>query len=265
MLKDYNLDDISKMKTKEIKEISDNIPEEEYVEFISIFKDDSRKSVQNICTRVQKRLEKIFLEDERLERINSYEESAYNEGYLYIGGVDEAGRGPLAGPVVAAVVVFDRHTKIRGINDSKKLSEAKRNELFDIIKENAKDYGIGIADNEEIDSMNILNATYLAMKRAVANLKHRPDCLLNDAVTIPGLAMKQIPIVKGDAKSISIAAASILAKVTRDTMMYEYDKKYPGYGFASNKGYGTNEHYDGIRAHGITPIHRHSFLKNFNY
>lgn len=265
MLKDYCLSDISKMKTKEIKEISENIGEEEYLEFLSIFKYDSRKSVQNICTRIEKRIEKLFEEDERLDRINSFEESAYNEGYLYVGGVDEAGRGPLAGPVVAAVVVFERNTKIRWINDSKKLSEQKRNELYKVIIENAKDYGIGIADNEEIDKLNILNATYLAMKRAIANLKQRPDCLLNDAVTIPGLAMKQIPIIKGDAKSISIAAASILAKVTRDTMMYEFDKKYPGYGFSSNKGYGTNEHYDGIRANGITPIHRHSFLKNFNY
>ena len=265
MLKEYTEEEISKMKTKDIKQISDELSEDEYFEFLRMFKEDSRKSVQNICTRIEKKIQKLILEDERLERINTYEESAYNEGFLYVGGVDEAGRGPLAGPVVAAVVVFDRNTKIRWINDSKKLSEAKRNELYNVIIENAKDYGIGIADNEEIDNLNILNATYLAMKRAVANLKQRPDCLLNDAVTIPGLAMKQIPIVKGDAKSISIAAASILAKVTRDTMMYEYDEKYPGYGFASNKGYGTSEHYSGIEANGITPIHRHSFLKNFNY
>lgn len=265
MLKDYAIEDVSKMKIKDIKEISDQITEDEHLEFLRIFQSDSRKSVQNICTRVEKKIQELILEDERLERINSYEESAYNEGYMYIGGVDEAGRGPLAGPVVAAVVVFDRNTKIRWINDSKKLSEAKRNELYKIIIENAKDYGIGIADNKEIDNLNILNATYLAMKRAVANLKQRPDCLLNDAVTIPGLAMKQIPIVKGDAKSISIAAASILAKVTRDTMMYEYDEKYPGYGFASNKGYGTSEHYSGIEANGITDIHRHSFLKNIKY
>lgn len=265
MLKEYDEEQISKMKTKDIKEISDNITENEYLEFIRMFRNDSRKSVQNICIRIEKKVEKLLAEDERLERINSYEESSYNEGFLYVGGVDEAGRGPLAGPVVAAVVVFDKGTKIRWINDSKKLSEEKRNELYDIIIKNAKDYGIGMADNIEIDKMNILNATYLAMKRAISNLKQRPDCLLNDAVTIPGLAMKQIPIIKGDAKSISIGAASILAKVTRDRMMYEYDEKYPGYGFASNKGYGTSEHYAGIESQGITPIHRRSFLKNIKY
>lgn len=265
MFKQYTEEEISRMKAKEIKEISDKISDEEYFDFLRMFKIDSRKSVQNICNRIEKKTQKLILEDQRLERINSYEESAYNEGYMYIGGVDEAGRGPLAGPVVAAVVVFDRNTKIRWINDSKKLSEARRNELYKIIIENAKDYGIGIADNNEIDNMNILNATYLAMKRALDNLNYRPDCILNDAVTIPGLAMKQIPIVKGDSKSISIAAASILAKVTRDAMMYEYDKKYPGYGFASNKGYGTSEHYKGIEAKGITDIHRHSFLKNIKY
>lgn len=265
MFRRYTEEELSKMKTKEIKEISDKISEEEYFDFLRSFRTDSRKSVQNICKKIENKIEKLILEDQRLERINTYEESAYNEGYMYIGGVDEAGRGPLAGPVVAAVVVFDRNTKIRWINDSKKLSEAKRNELYNAIIENAKDYGIGIADNKEIDNMNILNATYLAMKRALANLKNKPDCLLNDAVTIPGLSIKQIPIVKGDAKSISIAAASILAKVTRDTMMYEYDEKYPGYGFASNKGYGTSEHYKGIESQGITDIHRHSFLKNIKY
>lgn len=252
------------LKTKEIKEIADNISEEnEHLEFISRFKDDERKSVQNLVNRQIKRLEKIHAEDARLDRINQFEESAHSEGYIYVGGIDEAGRGPLAGPVVAAVVVFEPGTKIRYVNDSKKLSEAKRNELFEIIKKEAKDFGIGIADNKEIDEINILQATYLAMKRAISQLKEKPDCLLNDAVTIPGVDAKQIPIVKGDAKSISIAAASILAKVTRDNMMYDYDKQYPGYGFASNKGYGTNEHYDGIRKNGRTPIHRDSFLKNF--
>ncbi|MEG0249884.1 MAG: ribonuclease HII [Peptostreptococcus sp.] len=265
MLKEYNIEETSKLKTKEIKKISDEISDNEYLEFVSIFRGDERKSVQSICDRLIKKLEKIRLEDERLERMNSYEDSAYNEGFIYVGGVDEAGRGPLAGPVVAAVVVFDKHTKISGVNDSKKLSEAKRNELYKEIIENAKDYGIGMADNKEIDKYNILNATYMAMRRAISNLKNAPDCLLNDAVRIPGVDVKQVSIIQGDAKSISIAAASILAKVTRDQMMYEYDELYPGYSFSSNKGYGTTDHYNGIRNQGITPIHRHSFLKNFEY
>ncbi|MBP1998921.1 ribonuclease HII [Peptostreptococcus canis] len=262
ILNQYNVDNINKLKTKDIKTISEKINIVEYREFIDIFKLDNRKSIQDICNKLEKKLEKQSLEFKRLEKINFYENQARNEGYIYIGGVDEAGRGPLAGPVVAAVVLFERDTKIEGINDSKKLSEAKREELFSIIKEKAIDYGIGIADNLEIDRYNILNATYIAMKRAISELKLKPDCLLNDAVIIPELHCKQIPIIKGDSKSISIAAASILAKVTRDRMMYEYDKKFPGYGFSSNKGYGTAEHYKGIEKYGKTKIHRESFLKN---
>lgn len=163
---------------------------------------------------------------------------------------------------MASVVVFEKGTKIPYINDSKKLSEAKREELFDIIKEQALDYGIGIVDNEEIDEYNILNATYMAMNKALNALKKKPDYLLLDAVTIPDLDIKQFPIIKGDAKSISIAGASILAKVTRDRLMYKYDEIYPQYGFKHHKGYGTKEHYEAIEKYGITPIHRKSFLKN---
>ena len=194
--------------------------------------------------------------------INTFENEGYQKGYTYIGGIDEAGRGPLAGPVVAAVVVFKPGTKIEGINDSKKLSEAKRDELFDIIKEQALDYGIGIVQKDEIDEYNILNATYMAMKKAINCLKKTPDYLLVDAAHVPDVNIDQKSIIKGDSKSISIAAASILAKVTRDSLMYEYDKMYPEYGFASHKGYGTDQHYKAIREHGITPIHRKSFLKN---
>jgi ribonuclease HII len=158
--------------------------------------------------------------------------------------------------------VFKPNTKIEGINDSKKLSEAKREELFDIIKEQALDYGIGIVNNNEIDEFNILNATYMAMKKAINCLKKSPDYLLIDAATIPGVDTPQKPIIKGDSKSISIAAASILAKVTRDSIMYQYDEMYPEYGFKSHKGYGTKEHYAAIENQGITPIHRKSFLKN---
>lgn len=247
---------------KEIKEMIENINVDEYEDYIEKLNNDTRKSVQNLAKSLSKKLDKIQKEKERLEQINIFENQGYEEGYLYIGGVDEAGRGPLAGPVVASVVVFKRGTKIEGVNDSKKLSEDKRNELFDVIKNEALDYGIGIVDNEEIDDYNILNATYMAMKKALNALNKKPDYLLLDAVTIPDIDIKQFPMVKGDSKSISIAAASILAKVTRDRIMYKYDEIYPEYGFKSHKGYGTKEHYHAIEKYGITPIHRKSFLKN---
>ena len=247
---------------KEIKEIVDSLSIDKYLEYMDILKDDERKSVQNIAIKMGKKLDNIRKEEERLELINTYENEGYSKGYLYIGGIDEAGRGPLAGPVVASVVVFKPNTKIEGINDSKKLSEAKREELFDRIKEEALDYGIGIVNNEDIDKYNILNATYMAMKKALNCLKNTPDYLLIDAATIPGIDIHQKPIIKGDSKSISIAAASILAKVTRDNIMYQYDEIFPEYGFKSHKGYGTKEHYEAIEKYGITRIHRKSFLKN---
>ena len=241
---------------KEIKEIVDSLSIDKYLEYMDILKDDERKSVQNIAIKMGRKLDNIRKEEERLERINTYENEGYTKGYLYIGGIDEAGRGPLAGPVVASVVVFKPNTKIEGINDSKKLSEAKREELFDRIKEE------GIVNNEDIDKYNILNATYMAMKKALNCLKNTPDYLLIDAATIPGIDIHQKPIIKGDSKSISIAAASILAKVTRDNIMYQYDEIFPEYGFKSHKGYGTKEHYEAIEKYGITRIHRKSFLKN---
>ncbi|KKY01738.1 ribonuclease HII [Paraclostridium benzoelyticum] len=253
------------MKDKSVKEINaiiDSISTDEYLKYIDILKDDERKSVKNIAIKLAKKLDKIRAENERLELINTFENEGYEKGYTYIGGIDEAGRGPLAGPVVAAVVVFKPGTKIEGINDSKKLSEAKRDELFDIIRDQALDYGIGIVQREEIDKYNILNATYMAMKKAINCLKKTPDYLLVDAAHVPDVSIDQKSIIKGDSKSISIAAASILAKVTRDSIMYEYDKMYPEYGFASHKGYGTDQHYKAIREHGITTIHRRSFLKN---
>ena len=247
---------------KEIKEIIENLSIDKYLEYIEILRSDERKSVKALALKLAKRLDAIRREEERLEIINAFENDGYQKGYLYIGGIDEAGRGPLAGPVVASVVVFKQNTKIEGINDSKKLSEAKREELFDIIKDQALDYGIGIVNNEEIDEFNILNATYMAMKKAINCLEKTPDYLLVDAATIPGIEIDQKPIIKGDSKSISIAAASILAKVTRDHIMYAYDEMYPEYGFKGHKGYGTKEHYEAIEKHGITPIHRKSFLKN---
>lgn len=265
MLKNIDKEDLLKFKTSQIKELANKISPDEYLDFINLYEADERKSVQSICNSLVKKLDKIKKEKDRLIAINQFEETAYEKGYMYIGGIDEAGRGPLAGPVVAAIVVFDRMTMIDGIDDSKKLSETKREELFEYIIKNAKDYGIGIADNNEIDEINILNATYLAMKRAIDMLQCKPDCLLNDAVRIPDIDIDQVPIIKGDSKSISIAAASILAKVTRDRIMYDMDKEYPFYNFSSNKGYGTKDHYNGIMKYGITPIHRKSFLKNIKY
>lgn len=208
-----------------------------------------------------KRALKLEAEKARVEQMCEYEKE-YGV-YSYICGIDEAGRGPLAGPVVAGAVILPKDCRILYINDSKKLSEKRRNELFDIIKEEAVTYGIGIIDAAKIDEINILQATYEAMRSAINNLNPSPDILLNDAVTIPKVDIKQVPIIKGDAKSISIAAASVLAKVTRDRIMEEYDKKYPEYGFAKHKGYGTASHIQAIKEYGICPLHRLSFVKNF--
>ncbi len=190
------------------------------------------------------------------------EYSAIARGYTAVCGVDEAGRGPLAGPVCAAAVILDPNIDIPGINDSKKLSEAKRNALFDVIVDKAVSYGIAFATVEEIEEYNILNATYLAMNRAIENLSTKADFAFIDGNRVPaGIPIECQTVVKGDAKSMSVAAASILAKVTRDRLLIEYDRKYPEYGFAKHKGYGTAEHMDAIRKYGITEVHRPSFLK----
>ena len=192
-----------------------------------------------------------------------YENEALAEGYKIVCGVDEAGRGPLAGPVCAACVVLPTGTVIEGVNDSKKLTEKKREALYDVIKEQALDYGIAFASEKEIDEINILQATYEAMRQAIGQLDPQPDLLLNDAVTIPKVDIRQVPIIKGDAKSISIGAASIIAKVTRDRLMENYEDIYPGYGFAANKGYGSAEHIAALKKLGPTLIHRTTFIKNF--
>ena len=190
-----------------------------------------------------------------------YENEKYNEGYKIICGVDEAGRGPLAGPVYAAAVVLEKGQTIEGVNDSKKLSEKKRELLFDKIINECKDYSIGTASEKEIDELNILQATFLAMKRAVDGLSVKPDCALVDGNQIPNLDCDVTTVVKGDAKSESIATASILAKVSRDRYMLEMAEKYPQYGFEKHKGYGTKLHYEMIEKYGICDIHRKSFLK----
>lgn len=204
--------------------------------------------------------EKLEQELARLEQM-----AAYEMEYRHLGavcGVDEAGRGPLAGPVAAAAVILPEDCTILYLNDSKKLSEKRREELFVEIKEKAAAWSVGIVSPGRIDEINILQATYEAMREAIRGLSVQPDVLLNDAVTIPGVECLQVPIIKGDAKSLSIAAASIIAKVTRDHMMAEYEEMYPGYGFARHKGYGTAAHIQAIREAGPCPIHRRSFIKN---
>lgn len=247
----------------EIKEILGNCSMEELPEQIKQFEEDSRKGVQTALASFRKKYEKHQQELARLDEILTYERGLWEAGYDLIAGIDEVGRGPLAGPVVAAAVILPKECKIEGVNDSKKLSAKKREELYDIILEKAVSYGIGVVSNERIDEINILQATYEAMREALSQLKPKAEYILADAVTIPMVSTPQRGIIKGDAKSMSIGAASIVAKVYRDRMMEAYEEVYPGYGFASNKGYGAAEHIEGIRKQGITPIHRKTFVKNF--
>lgn len=211
--------------------------------------------------KLKKQQERLEKEIARTKAMSTFEEE-YKD-YPYICGIDEVGRGPLAGPVVAGAVILPKDDMILYLNDSKKLSEKKREMLYDEIMNRAVATGIGMASPARIDEINILQATYESMRMAIDNLKVRPDILLNDAVTIPQVDILQVPIIKGDAKSISIAAASIIAKVTRDRLMVEYDKVLPGYDFASNKGYGTKAHIAGLKELGPTPIHRRSFIHNY--
>ena len=211
--------------------------------------------------KLKKQQERLEKEIARTKAMSTFEEE-YKD-YPYICGIDEVGRGPLAGPVVAGAVILPKDDMILYLNDSKKLSEKKREMLYDEIMNRAVATGIGMASPARIDEINILQATYEAMRQAITNLKVKPDILLNDAVTIPGVDIRQVPIIKGDAKSISIGAASIIAKVTRDRMMEEYAKIMPEYGFADNKGYGSAAHIAAIKEYGPTPIHRRTFIKNF--
>ncbi len=211
--------------------------------------------------RLRRQQEKREKELERLDKMRAYEKEYAACGSIC--GIDEVGRGPLAGPVVAGAVILKPDTEILYLNDSKKLSEKKREALYDEIMEKAAATGIGIVSPARIDEINILQATYEAMRMAVEDLGVRPDLLLNDAVTIPGITIPQVPIIKGDEKSVSIAAASIIAKVTRDRLMVEYDAVIPGYDLASNKGYGTKKHIEGLRELGVSPIHRATFIRKF--
>ena len=243
-----------------IKEELKNTPDEVLSDFISIYESDERSGVVKLVEQAKKRADKLAQEKQRIWELGKFEREY--EQFGYVCGIDEVGRGPLAGPVVASAVILPKDCDILYINDSKKLSAAKREELYDIIMEKAVSIGIGYASPERIDEINILQATYEAMREAISKLTVSPDILLNDAVTIPEVSCKQVPIIKGDAKSISIGAASIIAKVTRDRLMVDYDTIYPEYGFASNKGYGAKAHIDALKKYGPTPIHRRSFIKN---
>lgn len=252
------------MEQKKIGSIREELketPEELLDVFIQEYTEDERSGVQALVTQAKKRRERLQKEIERIENLKMYERKYAD--YEYICGIDEVGRGPLAGPVVAAAVILPKDCSILYINDSKKLSAKKREELYDIIMEQAVSVGIGMKSPQRIDEINILQATYEAMREAISKLNPRPTLLLNDAVTIPEVDIYQVPIIKGDAKSISIGAASIVAKVTRDRLMVEYDKIMPEYKFASNKGYGSAEHIEALKKYGPTPIHRQSFIGHF--
>lgn len=226
--------------------------------FIQAYESDERASVQKKVEQARKKIAAYEKEIQRTEEMKRYEKQYAS--YEYICGIDEVGRGPLAGPVVACAVILPKDCDILYLNDSKKLSAKKREELYDIIMERAVAVGLGFVGPERIDEINILQATYEAMRKAISELSVKPTLLLNDAVTIPGVDIEQVPIIKGDAKSVSIAAASIVAKVTRDRLMDQYDELMPEYGFASNKGYGTAVHMDAIRQFGPSSIHRMSFI-----
>ena len=245
----------------EIKKELEQIPLEELSACMVQYESDERKGVQAILASCQKKLEKEEKEQLRLDTMLKYERSYVT--YQHICGIDEAGRGPLAGPVVAGAVILPVDCKIRYLNDSKKLSAARREELFDEIMDKAVAAAVGIVSPARIDEINILQATYEAMRQAIGKLSVTPDLLLNDAVTIPQVDISQVPIIKGDAKSMSIAAASILAKVTRDRLMVEYDKVMPEYGFAGHKGYGSAAHIEALKKYGPSPIHRKTFIGHF--
>lgn len=248
-------------KIGEIKEKLAALGDGDLASFIRQYSSDERSGVIKLVDTARKRCDRYEKELQRTEALKKYEKE-YDK-YSYICGIDEVGRGPLAGPVVAGAVILPKDCDILYINDSKKLSAAKREELYDIIMEKAVAVGIGMVGPDRIDEINILQATYEAMRQAIGKLDPQPALLLNDAVTIPQVTIPQVPIIKGDAKSISIGAASIVAKVTRDRLMETYADIYPEYGFAGNKGYGSAEHIAALKQYGPTPIHRRSFIGHF--
>jgi len=252
-----------KMTLKQIELSVKELDIDEAIEKLYCYKEKYGDKVNSIIERYEK---KKLKQEEQLNRYRAmccYEDEAYQKGYGIIAGIDEAGRGPLAGPVVAAAVILRRGTFIEGLNDSKKLTPQKRDKLYDIIMKNALGIGVGVVDEKVIDEINILNATKVAMKQAVEELILTPDILLIDSVELKDVETPQVSITKGDAKSVSIAAASIIAKITRDRFIEKMDPVYPEYGFAKHKGYGTKEHIEAIKKYGLCPIHRMSFTKKF--
>ncbi|MDO4287902.1 MAG: ribonuclease HII [Eubacterium sp.] len=257
-----NPEAIAELSAKEIKALVEKTPEESYPALAAVLAQDGRSTVQNLAAQVTRRWER----EERLRlktaEMKAIELACYDEGYQYICGIDEVGRGPLAGPVVCAAVIMPRDSAIPGVDDSKKLSAKKREALNEKILEEALAVAVGVRSPEDIDQMNILEATKAAMADAVNTLDIRPDLLLVDAVRLD-MPMAVRPIVHGDATCYAIAAASIVAKVYRDNLMQSYAAQFPGYGFEKNMGYGTAEHIEGLQRQGLTPIHRRSFVKNF--
>lgn len=249
---------------KSIAEIKNELsicPIDELEVFISTYGLDNRKGVLNLVESARKKLSFLEKERKRLYAMREFERKY--DSCSYICGIDEVGRGPLAGPVVAAAVILPKDCEILYLDDSKKLSEKRREALYDEICEKAIAYGFGVVSNKRIDEINILNATKEAMRMAIDSLDVSPKLLLIDAVSLNDVPIKQVPIIKGDAKSVSIAAASVIAKVSRDRMMKEYDKQYPMYGFASNKGYGSETHINALKKFGACKIHRQTFIRNF--
>ena len=242
---------------KEVKERLAMIDELDHPLFEELIL-DGRAGVKAAISKRKRELQKQVDEDLRLEKMLAYEKELYTQGIQLIAGVDEVGRGPLAGPVVAAAVILPEDCKISGLNDSKKIPKSKHKEIYEAVLQNAVAIGIGIKDNQVIDQVNIYEATKLAMMEAIGQLEPQPQHLLIDAMKLD-LPIPQTSIIKGDANSLSIAAASIVAKVTRDQMMEEFDREYPGYDFAQNAGYGTAKHLAGLDKLGVTPIHRRSF------
>ena len=247
---------------QEIKVLLQHASYDEIPDLIKEYEHDERAGVVKEAARASKRYRDWEKELARIEEMKHFEYEYWNQ-YEYVCGIDEVGRGPLAGPVMAAAVILPKDVNILYLNDSKQLSEKKREELYEEIKAQAVAYAVGIADVETIDEINILQADFVAMRQAIDKLSVKPQLLLNDAVTIPNVNLPQVPIIKGDAKSVSIAAASILAKVERDRLMCIYDDMYPEYGFARNKGYGSAEHIDAIKKYGPCEIHRKTFIKHF--
>ncbi|NLB41884.1 MAG: ribonuclease HII [Clostridiales bacterium] len=250
------------MEQKTISEVKEILIQEESISetLLAAMKDDSRIGIQKLLERYYREQEEQKRKQEKAQRMLIYERMLWSKGYSFIGGIDEAGRGPLAGPVVSACVVLPKELIIEGVDDSKKLSPHKREYLFDIIMEKALSVGFGIVDHNQIDKVNIYQATKESMEQAVNACKQSPDYLLLDAMQLKRIPLAQLSLIGGDGKSQTIAAASIIAKVTRDKIMVSFAKIYPEYGFEKHKGYGTEEHVEAIRKHGLSPIHRKSFL-----